>query len=377
MAESPDGQEKTEQPTAKRLDDAKRKGQVARSRELNTLAITLLGVVILVVMSGYVGGELKQVMTHGLVIDRREIFDPNSLIRHLSEALQAAFLALSPFFFAMIVVAIASSVVLGGFAVSSEALAPKLSKLNPWKGMQRIFSLKGLMEMLKALAKFVLVGGATALLLWYTLADYLLLHEMELQQAVLYMGSLIGWSVILIASCLILVAAIDVPFQLWDHKRQLKMTRQEVRDELKETDGRPEVKSRIRQLQHEMAQRRMMDEVPKADVIVTNPTHYAIALRYDPDRMKAPKLVAKGADLVAFNIRRVAETARVPVVESAQLARAIYFHTKLDEYIPVGLYLAVAKLLAYVFQLRVYQTDGGDRPEMPQDLPVPEEYRHD
>ncbi|MGD8930957.1 MAG: flagellar biosynthesis protein FlhB [Chromatiales bacterium] len=377
MAESPDGQEKTEQPTAKRLDDAKRKGQVARSRELNTLAITLLGVVILVVMSGYVGGELKQVMTHGLVIDRREIFDPNSLIRHLSEALQAAFLALSPFFFAMIVVAIASSVVLGGFAVSSEALAPKLSKLNPWKGMQRIFSLKGLMEMLKALAKFVLVGGATALLLWYTLADYLLLHEMELQQAVLYMGSLIGWSVILIASCLILVAAIDVPFQLWDHKRQLKMTRQEVRDELKETDGRPEVKSRIRQLQHEMAQRRMMDEVPKADVIVTNPTHYAIALRYDPDRMKAPKLVAKGADLVAFNIRRVAETARVPVVESAQLARAIYFHTKLDEYIPVGLYLAVAKLLAYVFQLRVYQTDGGDRPEMPHDLPVPEEYRHD
>jgi flagellar biosynthetic protein FlhB len=155
------------------------------------------------------------------------------------------------------------------------------------------------------------------------------------------------------------------------------MTRQEVRDELKETDGRPEVKSRIRQLQHEMAQRRMMDEVPKADVIVTNPTHYAIALRYDPDRMKAPKLVAKGADLVAFNIRRVAETARVPVVESAQLARAIYFHTKLDEYIPVGLYLAVAKLLAYVFQLRVYQTDGGDRPEMPHDLPVPEEYRHD
>jgi flagellar biosynthesis protein FlhB len=183
--------------------------------------------------------------------------------------------------------------------------------------------------------------------------------------------------VILIASTLILVAAIDVPFQLWDHKRQLKMTRQEVREELKETDGRPEVKSRIRQLQHELAQRRMMEEVPKADVIVTNPTHYAVALRYDPDRMKAPKLVAKGADLIALNIRRVGAAAQVPVVESAMLARAIYFHTELDEYIPVGLYLAVAKLLAYVFQLKVYQTDGGDRPHVPEDLPVPEEYRHD
>ena len=377
MAESSDGQEKTEQPTSKRLEDAKRKGQVARSRELNTMAITLLGVVVLVVMSGYVGGELKQVMTHGLSLERSEIFDPNSLIRHLSEALQDAFLALAPFFAAMLLVAVASSVVLGGYSFSSEALAPKLSKLNPLKGMQRIFSLKGLMELVKSLAKFSLVGGVTALLLWYTLGNYLLLHEMDLQHAVLQMGSLIGWSLILIASTLILVAAIDVPFQLWDHKRQLKMTRQEVRDEMKETDGRPEVKSRIRQLQHELAQRRMMEEVSKADVIVTNPTHYAVALRYDPDRMKAPKLVAKGADLIALNIRRVGAAAQVPVVESAQLARAIYFHTELDEYIPVGLYLAVAKLLAYVFQLKVYQSDGGDRPQVPRDLPVPEEYRHD
>jgi len=377
MAESSDGQEKTEQPTAKRLDDAKRKGQVARSRELNTMAVTLLGVVVLVVMSGYLGGELRQIMIHGLAVERSEIFDPHSLMRHLAEAVQDALLALTPFFVAMVVVAIASSVVLGGFSFSTEAMAPKLSKLNPLKGMQRIFSLKGLMELVKALAKFTLIGGATALLLWFTLGDYLLLHQMDLQQAAMHMGRLIGWSVILIAATLILVAAIDVPFQLWDHKRQLKMTRQEVREELKETDGRPEVKSRIRQLQHELAQRRMMEEVPKADVIVTNPTHYAVALCYDPDRMKAPKLVAKGADLIALNIRRVGTEARVPVVESSMLARAIYFHTELDEYIPVGLYLAVAKLLAYVFQLKVYESDGGERPEVPHDLPVPEEYRHD
>ena len=377
MAENSDGQEKTEQPTAKRLDDAKRKGQVARSRELNTMAVTLLGVVLLVVMSGYVGGELKDIMTHGFVLDRSEIFETNSVIGHLSEAVQDAFIALAPFFLAMIVVAILSSIALGGFSISSEVLTPKLSKLNPLKGMQRIFSLKGVVELVKAMAKFALIGGATLLLLWHTLGDYLLLHELDLQPAMVRMGSLIGWSVILIASTLILVAAIDVPFQLWDHKRQLKMTRQEVREEFKETDGRPEVKGRIRQLQQELARRRMMEEVPKADVIVTNPTHYAVALRYAPDSMKAPKLVAKGADLVALNIRRVGEGAKVPVVESAMLARAIYFHTELDEYIPVGLYLAVAKLLAYVFQLKVYETDGGDKPQVPQDLPVPEEFRHE
>jgi flagellar biosynthetic protein FlhB len=155
------------------------------------------------------------------------------------------------------------------------------------------------------------------------------------------------------------------------------MTRQEVRDEMKETEGRPEVKSRIRQLQREMAQRRMMEEVPKADVIVTNPTHFAVALKYDPERMQAPKLVAKGADLIATNIRQVAREARVPLIESPLLARAIYYHTELDAYIPAGLYLAVAKLLAYVFQLQAYRSKGGERPRMPDDLPVPEEYQHD
>jgi flagellar biosynthetic protein FlhB len=377
MADNQDGQEKTEQPTAKRLDEAKKKGQIARSRELNTMAVTLIGVVALVVMSGRLGGSLKQVMTQGFVLDRSEIFEVNAIFVHLKEAVLQTLLGLAPFFLLMILVAVASSVALGGLAFSAEALTPKFSKLNPIKGMQRTFSLKGLMELVKALAKFGLIGGATLLLLWMTLQDYLLLHEMDLSQAVGHLGGLIGWSIILITSTLILVAAIDVPFQLWEHKRQLKMTRQEVRDEMKETEGRPEIKGKIRQLQREMAQRRMMDEVPKADVIVTNPSHYAVALRYDPDAMQAPILVAKGADLVAANIRKVGQEAAVPVVESPMLARAIYFHTELNEAIPAGLYLAVAKLLAYVFQLKVYRTDGGDAPKVPTDLPVPEAYRHD
>lgn len=377
MAENQDGQERTEQPTTKRLDEAKRKGQVPRSRELNTMAVTLIGVVTLVAMSRTLGDGLAQMMSRRFVLTRQDIFDVNAMFTHLGEGVGQMFLALAPFFLLVVVAAIGSSVALGGFSFSGEALSPKLDKLSPLKGIKRVFSAKGLVELLKAMAKFMLIGGITLLLLDTTLDRYLALHNMDIDQAISRLDGLIGWSVILLASSLILIAAIDVPFQLWDHHRQLKMTRQEVRDEMKETEGRPEVKGRIRQLQREMAQRRMMQEVPKADVIVTNPTHYAVALKYDPERMHAPKLVAKGADLIAMNIREVAKEARVPLVESPMLARAIYFHTDLDAYIPAGLYLAVAKLLAYVFQLRAYRSKGGERPRMPDDLPVPEEYRHE
>ncbi|RDH87201.1 MAG: flagellar biosynthetic protein FlhB [endosymbiont of Escarpia spicata] len=377
MAENQDGQEKSEQPTAKRLNEAKRKGQVARSKELNTMAITLIGVIFLATTSSQLGGGLQALMKTSFTLSRDEIFDIGTLFTHLSAAMQDAFILLIPFFVLMIVVAIASSIALGGFSISAEALTPKLSKLSPAKGLKRMFSAKALVELLKAVAKFVLIGGATAILLWNTLDSYLNLHGMEFQQALPKLGSLIGWSVTLLASTLILIAAIDVPFQLWEHKRQLKMTKQEIRGEMKETDGRPEVKSRIRSLQREMAQRRMMEEVPKADVIVTNPTHYAVALRYDQGSMSAPKVVAKGADLVAANIRRIGLESDVPIVESPVLARAIYFHSELGEAIPAGLFLAVAKLLAYVFQLRVYRTDGGDIPQVPDELPVPEDLRHD
>ncbi len=194
---------------------------------------------------------------------------------------------------------------------------------------------------------------------------------MALEPAIARGLSMLGWAAVILTSTLIVLALFDVPFQLWDHKRQLKMTQQEVRDELKETEGRPEVRGRIRQLQREMAQRRMMEEVPKADVIVTNPTHFAVALRYDADRMRAPIVVAKGADLVAANIRRVGREHDVPLVEAPLLARAIYFSTELEAPIPAGLYLAVAQLLAYVFQLKAYREFGGDIPQPPDELPGP------
>jgi len=374
VAENKNGQDKTEEPTAKRLEDSRKKGQVPRSRELNTMAITLVGTLSLVLMSGQMGDGLSQLMSDNFTISRVEVFDSNAMLERLKQATIDSFILLGPFFIIMPVVAILSSVILGGIAFSTQAMAPKLSKLSPLKGFKRMVSVKSLVELLKTLAKFGLVGGVTALLLNYLIEDFLVLNTMELHQGVSRMGDLIGWSIVLISSTLIFVAMIDVPFQIWDHKKQLKMTRQEIRDEMKETDGRPEVKSRIRQLQQEMAQRRMMDEVPKADVIVTNPTHYAVALRYDQVNMGAPKLVAKGADLIAANIRNVATEANVPIIESPILARAIYFSTDLDRAIPAGLYHVVAKLLAYIFQLKVYTEQGGLSPGEP-DLSVPEDFK--
>lgn len=373
--ENQDGQEKTEQPTAKKLDEAKKKGQIARSKELNTMAITLVGGIALVSMGSHIGQGLWDLMVNNFTIARQDMYDTTALVNRLALAIEDALFMLLPFFLVVVVLAIASSVALGGYTFSGESLAPKLSKLNPLKGLKRVFSLKGLMELLKALAKFLLIGSATGLVLWNSMGSFMALSQMELGKAVAEMGSIIGGSFVLIASTLILIAMIDAPFQLWQHKKQLKMTRQEVREEMKDTEGRPEVKGRIRNLQREMAQRRMMEEIPKADVIVTNPTHYAIALRYDQDNMLAPEVVAKGSGEVAANIRRVGLEHEVPMVESPMLARAIYFNTELGDAIPAGLYLAVAKILAYVFQLRIYRNDGGMKPEEPEDLTIPEEYQ--
>ena len=375
MAENEDGQEKSQEPTAKRLQEARRKGQVPRSRELNTMAVTLVGAVTLLAMGRDFAVRIQALFNANLSLPRADLFDPAAMLGHLTEAIREALVMLLPFFAVMVVVAVLASVALGGFNISAEALAPKFSKLDPIQGIKRVFSARGLMELVKSLAKFLLISAVTTALLWSWEGDFIRLGQMDVGRAIADGTVLVGWAGVILASTLVVLAVIDVPFQLWDHKRQLKMTRQEVREELKETDGRPEVRSRIRQLQREMAQRRMMQEVPKADVIVTNPTHYAVALRYDPERMRAPVVVAKGADLVAANIRKLGDEHRVPLIEAPLLARAIYFNTELEHPIPAGLYLAVAQLLAYVFQLRVYYEQGGAMPPVPEDFPIPDDLR--
>ena len=372
MAENHDGQEKSFEPSARRLDEARRRGQVPRSRELNTVAVTLAGVAAIVLLGDRVMQDLRGLVVEHFALSRADVFDPAAVLRHLGDALTTSLLILAPFFAVTVAAAVLASVALGGVQVSTEALRFDLGKLSPLQGMKRILSLHGLAELVKALAKFVFLGGVAALLVWTEFEHFVRLATMEVDAALAETADLLGWTTLVVASSAIVLAMVDVPFQLWDYKRQLKMTQQEVRDELKDTEGRPEVRSRIRQLQREVARRRMMEEVPKADVIVTNPTHYAVALRYDAGRMQAPVLVAKGTELVAANIRKVGQAHAVPVVEAPALARSLYFNVELGDPIPAGLYLAVAKLLAYVFQLRTVRQQGGSAPDVP-DFPVPDE----
>ncbi len=373
MAENEDGQEKTEEATPKRKEDARTKGQIPRSRELTTMAMLLMGSFALASMGGTMIAELGEVMTQGLSLSRDQAFDHWKMIDLLEKSIHDGIWLLLPFMLIMIVTAVAAPAALGGWNFSAESLAFKPEKLNPVSGIKRMFSVRSLVELVKALAKFLLIGGVGAWLLIGYLPELMGLGRESVSNGLVHTGRILSHSFIILSASLALIAAIDVPFQLWEHAKNLKMTRQETRDESKNTEGKPEVKSRIRTLQREVAQRRMMAEVPNADVIITNPTHYAVALRYDPDKMAAPRVVAKGVELIASQIRTVAVANKVPLFEAPPLARAIYYSTEIDQEVPGGLYLAVAQILAYVMQLKA-SVHGGPVPHKPDDIPVPEEF---
>lgn len=377
MAENENGQERSERATGKRLQDARKKGQIARSRELNTTTMLIAGSVMLLMNGDHIATSLADMARDSFTPDRAKIFEKDVVTAVLSESFYQGLMAIMPFLSLMVVVAIGSSISLGGFSFSTQALKPKLEKLNPIKGIKRIFSWRGLMELGKALIKFVLVGSIAVVLLQSMSHEFLMLGFESINSALLHSGHLIAWAFLGFSLSLILVTFIDVPFQLWDHARQLKMTKQEVKDEHKESEGKPEVKGRIRNLQREVAMRRMMAAVPEADVVITNPTHFAVALAYSSDEMSAPRVVAKGADLVAAQIRNIAIESDVSIVQAPTLARAIYFSTELEAEIPDGLYLAVAQVLAYVYQLRTAREKGEVEPTLPESLPVPDEYYRD
>lgn len=371
------GQERTEEPTPKRLDDARKKGQIARSRELNTMAILLVGAGTMIMLSGPILGGLAGIMKQGLSVERKLIFNNLHILDYFMGLLEQALFILAPLFAVLLVVALLAPMSMGGWSFSIEALSFKAEKLDPIKGIGKLFAWRSIVEMLKAVGKFMIVAAVTALYLWMHTDELLSLGSGSIGNSMTHAGTLLAHAFVSISSALILIALIDVPFQLWDHNRQLKMTRQEIKDEYKQTDGNPEVKSQVRRMQREMAERRMMQEVPQADVIVTNPTHFAVALRYDQDKMSAPRVVAKGVELIAAEIRKVADAHDIPIVSAPPLARAIYYSTELNDEIPSGLYLAVAKVLAYVLQLR-------DKHKYPKkdiisisDLEIPEDLQRD
>ena len=350
--EAESGGERTEDPSPRRLQEARERGQVPRSRELTTFAIMLGGSATLVAVGGSLTSHLQQVMRRGMSIDAQALSDTHSMVDFLTEAGISAVTALLPLFGALIVLVLLASILIGGWNFSGQALVPDFMRLSPLSGLKRVFGLQGASELGKALLKLLMVGGVCATVIWWVFGDALSLGRMTPRAAIGRGAGLLSWSFVWLCASLALVAAVDVPLQLFQFNRSLRMTRQELRDESKELDGRPEIKARIRQMQQALSRRRMMHKVPHADVVVVNPTHFAVALKYDAKKMRAPRVLAKGVDLVAANIRRIAEEHRVPVFESPKLARALYRTTDLDKEIPQGLYMAVAQVLSYIFRVR-------------------------
>lgn len=372
------GQERTEQPTPRRIQQAREKGQVPTSRELNTMIMMLIaGASVMFIGPGIVDDFLDMFRRY-LNISRENIFDTTAMPVMLETAIIDALITLAPFFTLMVLAAIAGPLMMGGVTFSAQALSFKWDKLNPITGLGRVFSKKGLVELVKALVKFLIIG-TTAILFLYTQMDvYLGLGSEPLVQALPHMAKLLIWSFLAIASVLVFIALIDVPFQVWDYTQQLKMTFQEIRDENKDTEGNPDVRSRVKQVQREMAQRRMMAEVPKADVIITNPEHYSVAIKYDQATMAAPVVVAKGVDIMAMQIRTIAREHEIPILQAPPLARALHHTTEIDAEIPAALYLAVAQVLAYIFKLRTDPRWHKRKKEHKlNDLPIPNDMQFD
>ncbi len=375
MAENDSTEERTEEPTAKRLEKARSEGRVARSQELSVAAMLIGTSIFLYFMGGYFIENLAEEFAAGFIFDRKLVFTDNLVLENLISLGLKSFFIIVPIFALTFVIATIAAGAIGGFVLSFEALAPKLSKINPIEGIKRIFGLRAVIELIKALAKFLLIGGVLIFVLSTSLDSLIELGFKGLKPALNEAGAVIATGMLWVTIPLIIVASIDVPYQIFEYKKKLKMTKQEIKDELKETEGRPEVRAQIRRKQREMAMGRMIDAVAEADVIITNPSEFAVALSYNPGTEEAPQLIAKGVDLIASQIRVKAKDNGVPVFASPLLARALYFTTDVNEYIPETLYYAVAQVIAYVFNLQSVSMNQ-NRMEKP-NPEIPREFHFD
>lgn len=372
MAEESD-LEKTEPASSRRLEQAREEGDVPRSRELATCTVLLAAGSGLWFTGENLMRSMNGVLISGLKLDRAQIFDSELLYSRITADLFQVLLAFAPVAGLLVLVAVGSPLLIGGWLISGKALQPNFGRLNPMKGLGNMVSTNAMVELGKAVAKAVLVGTVSWMVVSRQMGAMLQLGVEPFHTGSAHLAAMLWWSFLAIVSSLALIAAIDAPYQMWHYANKLKMTRQEVRDEAKESEGDPQIKAKIRAQQREMSRRRMMADVPTADVVVTNPTHFAVALKYTEGKMRAPKVVAKGADEVAAKIREVAAANNVPLLEAPPLARALHRHAELGDEIPQALYTAVAEVLAYVFQLRAYKNSGGVRPDVPQALAVPKE----
>jgi flagellar biosynthetic protein FlhB len=366
VAEQDNQQERTEQPTPKRLKDAREKGQVPRSRELTMTLVMLVGSGFLLLYGGWLTERLLAVLQTGFSFDRDALYRDGFLTDYVAGQVAAGLAAITPVLAVLLVAALLAPVALGGWVFSVKALAPKFDRINPGKGLKRVFGPKGLMELAKAMGKFAVVGFAAVVFIRFAADHLLALSTMGIRSAMAASAWLTALALITLSATLIVIAAIDVPFQLHRHHKELRMTRKEVKDEMKETEGNPEMKGKRRSMQQEMSGKRMMEAIPSADVVISNPTHFAVALRYDSEQMNAPVVVAKGVDHLALAIRRVAEDAGVPRIEAPALARALYRHADLGQAIPPALYVAVAEVLSWVYRVRSEGAAAGMPPPDPE-----------
>lgn len=376
MAESDSG-EKTEEPTAKKLTDARKKGQIARSKDLGTMFVLVGSAFAMMVMGDALVDALSTIMKRMFSLSRRETMDVNALMGVVTSASSAIFFPMMAIFVIIMVAAFIGNTMLGGMAFSWEAMAPKASRLSPFEGFKRMFGVQAGVEFLKSVMKFLVVVTVAYLLLSGLFEQILGLSLEAIPLNFEHAVTMLLWMFLTLALSIGIIVVIDAPYQIWNHTRQLKMTKQEVKDEFKNTEGNPEIKGRIKQTQYEMSQRRMMSEVPNSDVVITNPTHYSVALKYDSDAGGAPILVAKGLDEMAMHIRTIAKENGVEIVQSAALARSLYYTSEVNKDIPEELYAAVAQVLAFIFQLNEHRKGKANRPTpIAKTLPIPDDFKY-
>ena len=374
MSDSDSSEEREEEPTAKRLEKARDDGQVARSQELGVAAMMIGVAFFLYLFGGYFIAELTEVFASGFTFDRKAVFDQSLLVPAFGVQAFDSFMVVVPIFVLAVLIAFASAGIMGGYIFSLKSMAPKASKLNPLAGLKRMFGMKAVVDLSKALSKFVLIALVLYLVVSENISTLLKLGFMELGPAMEEAGRIIGFGTVLVTLTLIVAAAIDIPYQLYTFNKQLKMTKQEVKDEMKDAEGRPEVKAQIRRKQREIATGMMMSAVADADVVIVNPEHFAVALSYDPSKNGAPIMVAKGADLLAQAIRERAKEEGVPLFSSPVLARSIFYTTEINQSVPESLYYAVAQVIAYIFNLNSFER--GAQPAKKPEPNVPADMRY-
>ncbi|WP_438467259.1 flagellar biosynthesis protein FlhB [Marinomonas sp. PE14-40] len=377
MAENEDGAEKTEDASSKKLDEARNKGNLPRSKDLSSALLLLIAAASLYATGSLLAQDMSNIFEFNFVLSRADMFDVSKMVIHLSDSSIAMMDSLIVMMIVLAIAGIVGSVALGGFNFSWEPVIPKLSKMNPISGLKRMFSLNSLVELLKSIAKVSLVLIVAFFVLKIYLPEMLLVPFQSLELALEHAINVVIWAFVYVSLAVLLIAAVDVPYQAWTHKDKLKMTKQETKDEYKNAEGDPQIKARIRQAQRQASMRRMMEDVPSADVIITNPTHFSVALKYEAGAKGAPKLLAKGNDFVALKIREIGAFHNIPVIQSPVLARSIYHHTDIGEEIPTGLFQSVAQILAYVYQLKQSRLFGAKAPDGVPNVDVPQEFHWD